>query len=388
MLPPLEVDAGPFLHFPALPGQNAAATGLELSLALRSSEAPTPTYATNERDTATASGLSREALEAALQLSRIKVKNPDAVGTAVFAAAFSESVACSPACPLGAASRPSLRLAATGPLGATPLHLSAVSACSGPAESLAAAVAAASGLGVPLPGLPAPSLAGVAATQQPQGKMRGQPPKDLAELSNNPQSKLQREYQHGLEGEKREAERLKRNNRAAHLRAREAVKKTPKWQAASVEQCLALEQKGEDNVVQARYVYSMCNFYFAAKFLLYRDASRNSAAAQAALNEAIARVAQFLTASQEEKNWEDIEADDNNEDSMLARRGDNLFGFRVPAPPPGAPDAKMAVKAMLAGLVIPERERHWRKWKSWFRAVVRSLQQQLIGDTCPTTWSP
>ena len=73
---------------------------------------------------------------------------------------------------------------------------------------------------------------------------------------------------------------------------------------------------------------------------------------------------------------------------MLARRGDNLSGFCVPAPPPGAPDAKTAVKAMLAGLVIPERERHWRKWKSWFRAVVRSLQQQLIGDMCPTTWLP
>ncbi len=46
----------------------------------------------------------------------------------------------------------------------------------------------------------------------------------------------------------------------------------------------------------------MCNFYFTAKFLLYRDASGNSATAQAALKEAIARVAQFLTTSQEEKN--------------------------------------------------------------------------------------
>ncbi len=73
---------------------------------------------------------------------------------------------------------------------------------------------------------------------------------------------------------------------------------------------------------------------------------------------------------------------------MLARRGDNLSGFCVPAPPPGAPDAKTAIKAMLAGPVIPERERHWHKWKSWFRAIVRSLQQQLIGDTYLTTWSP
>ena len=257
MLPPLEVDAGPFPRFPALPGQNAAATGLELSLALRSSEAPTPTHATNERDAATVSGLSREALEAALQLSRIKVENPDAAGAAVFAAAFSGSAACSPARPSGAASGPSLRLAATGPLGATPLHPSAVSACSGPAESLAAAVAAASGLGVPLAGLPAPSLAGVAATQQPQGKKRGRPPTDPAELSNNPRSKRQREYQHGLAGEKREAERLKRNDRAARCHARKAVKKTDDWLKASAEKRLELEQAKEDEVVRARYVYSM-----------------------------------------------------------------------------------------------------------------------------------
>jgi hypothetical protein len=132
----------------------------------------------------------------------------------------------------------------------------------------------------------------------------------------------------------------------------------------------------------------MFNIYFAAKFLLYRDASGNSAAAQAALKEAIARVVQFLAASQEEKNWEDVKADDDDKDSMLARRGDILSGFRVPAPLPGAPDTKTAVKAMLAGPVIPEREPHWRKWKSWFCAVVRSLQQQLIADTCPTTWLP
>ncbi len=99
----------------------------------------------------------------------------------------------------------------------------------------------------------------------------------------------------------------------------------------------------------------------------------------------ITHVAQFLAASQEEKNWEDVKADDDDEVSMLARRGNNLSGFRVPAPSPGAPDAKIVVKAMLASLVIPLRECHWHKWKSWFRAVVRSLQQQLISDTCPTT---
>ncbi len=252
MLPPLEVDAGPFPRFPALPGQNAAATGLELSLALCSSKALTPTHATNERDAATASGLLREALEAALQLLCINVENPDTVGIAVFAAAFSGSAACSPARQSRATSGLSLRLAVIGPLGATPLYPSAVSACSGPAESLAAAVAAASDMEVPLAGSPAPSLARVAARQQPQGKKRGRPPKDPAELSNNPRSKRQREYQHGLEGEKREAERLKRNDRAARLRACKAVKKTPKLQAASAEQRLTLEQKGQDDVVCAR----------------------------------------------------------------------------------------------------------------------------------------
>ncbi len=163
VLLPLEVDAWPFPSLPAPPGQIAAATGLELSLALRSSEAPMLTNATNERNSATASGLLREALEAALQLSSIKVNNSDAAGAEVFAAVFSRSAACSPARPPGAASGSSLCLAAIGPLGTTPLHPSAVSACSGPAESLAAAVAAASGLGVPLAGSPAPSLTGVAA---------------------------------------------------------------------------------------------------------------------------------------------------------------------------------------------------------------------------------
>ncbi len=38
---------------------------------------------------------------------------------------------------------------------------------------------------------------------------------------------------------------------------------------------------------------------------------------------------------------------------MLARWGDNLSGFWVPAPPPGTPKTKTAVKAMLAGPVIP-----------------------------------
>ncbi len=128
VLPPLEVDTGPFPRFPALLGKNTAATGLELSLALRSSEAPTPTHATHERDAATASGLSHEALEAALQLSRIKVKNPDAAGAAFPTVAFSWSAAFLPARPSGAASGPSLHRVATGPLSATLLHPSAVSA--------------------------------------------------------------------------------------------------------------------------------------------------------------------------------------------------------------------------------------------------------------------
>jgi hypothetical protein len=59
-----------------------------------------------------------------------------------------------------------------------------------------------------------------------------------------------------------------------------------------------------------------------------------------------------------EKNWEDIEADNDYEDRMLARRGNNQSGFRVPAPPPGEPDTKATVKAKLAGPVISEREHH------------------------------
>ncbi len=66
VLLPLEVDAGPFPRFSALPGQNTAATGLVLSVALRSSKALLPSHATNKRDTVTVPGLSREALEAAL----------------------------------------------------------------------------------------------------------------------------------------------------------------------------------------------------------------------------------------------------------------------------------------------------------------------------------
>ncbi len=139
----------------------------------------------------------------------------------------------------------------------TPLHSLAVSAGSGPAESLTATIAAASRLGFLLAWSPAPSLAGVAVTQQPQGKTPSRPPKDLAELSNNSLSKQQREYQHGLEGEKEEAERLKRNNRAARLRAHEAVKKTKKWYKASAEQRLVLKQHVEDKVICARYVYFM-----------------------------------------------------------------------------------------------------------------------------------
>jgi hypothetical protein len=93
--------------------------------------------------------------------------------------------------------------------------------------------------------------------QQPQGKKRGRPPKDPAELSNNPRSKRQREYQHRLTDEKREAERLKRNDLAARCHARKAVKKTDDWLKALAEKRLELEHAKEDEVVRARYVFSM-----------------------------------------------------------------------------------------------------------------------------------
>jgi hypothetical protein len=51
VLPFLEVDAWPFLHFPAQPGQNIVATGLELSLALCSSKMSSLLYATKDHNT-------------------------------------------------------------------------------------------------------------------------------------------------------------------------------------------------------------------------------------------------------------------------------------------------------------------------------------------------
>jgi hypothetical protein len=162
----------------------------------------------------------RKAFEVALQLSGIKVKNPIAAGTMFPTVAFSVSAAFLLAHPLGAASGLSIHLAATGPLGATLLHPLADSARLSPTESLAATVAATSDLGVPLAGAPARYLAGIAAMQQPQGRKRGQPPKNPAELSNNPRSKQQQEYQHGLANETGEAEPLKRNNYVAHCRTR------------------------------------------------------------------------------------------------------------------------------------------------------------------------
>ncbi len=257
VLLPLEVDAGPFPRFPALLGQNAAATELELSLALRSSKVPLPSHATDKRDAETVSGHSYEAFEVGLQLSCTKVKNSDAAGAVFPADAFSGSAAFLPTHLSGAASGPSLCLAVTGPLSATPLRSSPVSARFSPAESLVAAVATASGLGVPLAGSPALSPAGIATTQQPQGRKRSQPPKDPAELSNNPRSKQQQEHQHGLAGEKREAEHLKRNDRMAHCCACEAVKKTHDWLEALAEKQLELAQAKEDEVVSARYVFSM-----------------------------------------------------------------------------------------------------------------------------------
>jgi hypothetical protein len=66
---------------------------------------------------------------------------------------------------------------------------------------------------------------GIAASQQPQRKKRGRPPKDPSQLSNNPQSKRQQEYQHWLEGEKKVAACLKGNDRAVRLCARETARK-------------------------------------------------------------------------------------------------------------------------------------------------------------------
>jgi hypothetical protein len=107
-----------------------------------------------------------------------------------------------------------------------------------------------------------------------------------------------------------------------------------------------------------------------------------------ALKEVIACIAPFLTASHEKKIWENIEAAGNVKDNMLACWSNNLSGFCVPAPLLCAPNPKTAVKVMLASPVIPKRERHWRKWRLWFRAFVWSFQQQIIGNMCPTTWSP
>jgi hypothetical protein len=75
----------------------------------------------------------------------------------------------------------------------------------------------------------------------------------------------------------------------------------------------------------------------------------------------IACIAKFLAASAYEKNWEDVEANDNNEESMLAHRGNILSGFSVPPLPPGAPDAKTAVKSILAGPAMSKAKRYWRK---------------------------
>jgi hypothetical protein len=99
VLPPLEIVAKPFPRYPALPGPNALATGLELSLALCSSEAPTSMHTTYYHDAATVSGLLCKALETVLKLSCIKVKNRDAAGAAVSAVAVSGSDAFLPLCP-------------------------------------------------------------------------------------------------------------------------------------------------------------------------------------------------------------------------------------------------------------------------------------------------
>ncbi len=108
MLPLLEVDAGSLPSFPALPGQNVAATGLELSLALCSSKGPLLSHATNKHNTMTVSGLLPEAFKVVLQLLSITVKYLDAAGAAFHAVAVSGSTTFLPACPSRTASGPSL----------------------------------------------------------------------------------------------------------------------------------------------------------------------------------------------------------------------------------------------------------------------------------------
>jgi hypothetical protein len=130
------------------------------------SEVPLPLHVTNNRDAAIVFGLLRNDFEVRPQLLSIKVEKTDAAGTAFPTVAFLGSVTYLSRRPSGAAFKSSIHIAATRPLSATLLHLSAVSARFSPAQRLAAAIAAAFGLEVSLAELSAPSPAGITATQQ------------------------------------------------------------------------------------------------------------------------------------------------------------------------------------------------------------------------------
>jgi hypothetical protein len=122
----------------------------------------------------------------ALQQWHIMEESFDALDAAISAVVFFGSAAYLLALLSKAAYGLSLCAAMTGQLGSIALNLSAVSAHFSPLELLADAVAAVSSLGVYLAMMSAPSLVGINHLQQLQTKKRGQLPKGLAKLSNNP----------------------------------------------------------------------------------------------------------------------------------------------------------------------------------------------------------
>ncbi len=87
-------------------------------------------------------------VEITWQLTRIKFETPDATAAAFLPVESLGLVAFLPMPPFTAASRSVLTSATTGPLGATPLYLTASSAQAGPIQSLADAVTTFTGLGV------------------------------------------------------------------------------------------------------------------------------------------------------------------------------------------------------------------------------------------------
>ncbi len=124
-----------------------------------------------------------------------------------------------------------------------------------------------------------------------------------------------------------------------------------------------------------------------ANISLFRDAAGKSTASQTALKNAITRVALILAASAVDIDWEVVEADNDNEESMFAHRDNILSGFSVFPPPPSAPHVKMAVKAMLARSAMSKAERYWQKWKSWFHSIAQLLQHNFLDDITLTQWS-